>query len=518
MVQTTIPPILSIFNFIFFLKTLGKHNTSDWHSFIAPIANRLMDFSKRNPLLNLDQKNYIYSLDLDANEELKSINIKLNSSVKKILKRQKQIIKETGLNTLYLSWGTYEIQNKDLNRLPFYLIPIEIKSNKDKDEIEIHPDWDGKIVNPLLEKLLKDKFNLDAKLEAVSNWDLHLGIFNYKKYILLEEIGKMEMQNLSNPIRQLFDFNPKIEDPSDRKKDLDFLLISSADPSQRNIIKRSLVNDSFCVQGPPGTGKSQTISNIISANLSLGKRILFVSEKKAAIDVVYDRLKSSGLANVATQITDSSSDKKEFIQSLSFQWEDNKKQKERTSRYQDYSFSYSKLERFLDHLFRLQPSLGMSLSEALDNQAIVDWKLKTKETPKLERWSKQKSILNFLYSEIQKDHINKSDLPWLLKLHANLFSSSDLKNKLDLNSKIILENLDKIKDKEIDLVDLQKQCIQARVICGLQFKEKIEILKTPERLKKFKTERTKYYRLQKELKNLKLDLKSWKKNPISRNN
>ncbi len=44
---------------------------------------------------------------------------------------------------------------------------------------------------------------------------------------------------------------------------------------------------SFVLQGPPGTGKSQTITNIIAECLSDEKKVLFVSEKLAALNVVY---------------------------------------------------------------------------------------------------------------------------------------------------------------------------------------------------------------------------------------
>lgn len=49
------------------------------------------------------------------------------------------------------------------------------------------------------------------------------------------------------------------------------------------------------LEGPPGTRKSQTISNIIAHCLAIGKRVLFLAEKRAALDVVYRRLREEGL-------------------------------------------------------------------------------------------------------------------------------------------------------------------------------------------------------------------------------
>ncbi len=54
---------------------------------------------------------------------------------------------------------------------------------------------------------------------------------------------------------------------------------------------------SFVLDGPPGTGKSQTIANIIADALSVGKRVLFVSEKVAALEVVKRRLDDCGLGD-----------------------------------------------------------------------------------------------------------------------------------------------------------------------------------------------------------------------------
>ena len=65
-----------------------------------------------------------------------------------------------------------------------------------------------------------------------------------------------------------------------------------------------------------GTGKSQTITNLIADYLGRGKRVLFVCEKRAALDVVFYRLKQSGLDSLCSLIHDSQGDKKAFIADL----------------------------------------------------------------------------------------------------------------------------------------------------------------------------------------------------------
>ena len=66
-------------------------------------------------------------------------------------------------------------------------------------------------------------------------------------------------------------------------------------PRRWRPIARARGGDSFVIQGPPGTGKSQTITNLIADYVAAGKRVLFVCQKRAAIDVVHARLRQRGL-------------------------------------------------------------------------------------------------------------------------------------------------------------------------------------------------------------------------------
>lgn len=75
-------------------------------------------------------------------------------------------------------------------------------------------------------------------------------------------------------------------------------LVFDADSSQQTVIQAVLSNQSGVIQGPPGTGKSQTIANLIAALAAQGKRILFVAEKRAALEVVMQRLTQKGLGHL----------------------------------------------------------------------------------------------------------------------------------------------------------------------------------------------------------------------------
>ena len=93
-------------------------------------------------------------------------------------------------------------------------------------------------------------------------------------------------------------------------------MVLPADPSQAEAVARASAGESYVIQGPPGTGKSQTITNLIADYVARGKGVMFVCEKRAALDVVFHRLKQSGLGDVSTLIHDSQADKKAFIEEL----------------------------------------------------------------------------------------------------------------------------------------------------------------------------------------------------------
>ena len=61
------------------------------------------------------------------------------------------------------------------------------------------------------------------------------------------------------------------------------------------------------LEGPPGTGKSQTITNLLTHAVAAGKRVLFVAEKRAALDVVARRLDAVGMGMFALDLHDKGS-------------------------------------------------------------------------------------------------------------------------------------------------------------------------------------------------------------------
>jgi very-short-patch-repair endonuclease len=101
--------------------------------------------------------------------------------------------------------------------------------------------------------------------------------------------------------------------PESPERDLSVL---DADSSQRNAIETVLSGRSLVIHGPPGTGKSQTIANLIAALVARGRKVLFVAEKRAAIDAVLSRLKGAGLGEVVLDIHEGTKDRVRIAREL----------------------------------------------------------------------------------------------------------------------------------------------------------------------------------------------------------
>ncbi len=156
------------------------------------------------------------------------------------------------------------------------------------------------------------------------SWDfdlcnLTLGNFNYRKMTLVRDYANLIETNMaSGAFDTVFSLTPKPaeEAPPDPIELADQHLVIPCDATQASAIARARTRASYIIQGPPGTGKSQTITNLIADYIARGKRVLFVCEKRAAIDVVFHRLRQQGLDELCCLIHDSQTDKKAFIQNL----------------------------------------------------------------------------------------------------------------------------------------------------------------------------------------------------------
>ena len=155
-------------------------------------------------------------------------------------------------------------------------------------------------------------------------WDLDLSQvtlanFNYKKMSLVRDYAQLIEEPSPNlAFDRIFSIEPReLEVAPPPPIPLgDQWNVVAADATQNAAVAVARSGRSFIIQGPPGTGKSQTITNLIADYAGRGKRVLFVCEKRAALDVVFHRLKQSGLDDLCCLIQDSQTDKKAFVHDL----------------------------------------------------------------------------------------------------------------------------------------------------------------------------------------------------------
>ncbi|MFN8578958.1 MAG: AAA domain-containing protein [Candidatus Sericytochromatia bacterium] len=120
--------------------------------------------------------------------------------------------------------------------------------------------------------------------------------------------------NEDNEIIENEDFEK--EDDKIQINEGELFLLTDVDYSQEKAIFASNINEQLVIYGPPGTGKSQVIVNLIADNLAKGKNILMVSQKRAALDVVYNRLSKFGLKDRIGFVHDYNLDWKEVFKKV----------------------------------------------------------------------------------------------------------------------------------------------------------------------------------------------------------
>jgi very-short-patch-repair endonuclease len=155
-------------------------------------------------------------------------------------------------------------------------------------------------------------------------WDVDLtsvtlGNFNHRKMSLVRDYSGLAESDIANEaFDRVFSLQPRQVDaePPAPLPLADQWPVVQADATQTAAVALARTGTSYIIQGPPGTGKSQTITNLIADYVGRGQRVLFVCEKRAAIDVVFHRLRQQGLDELCCMIHDSQGDKKAFVQNL----------------------------------------------------------------------------------------------------------------------------------------------------------------------------------------------------------
>ncbi len=261
----------------------------------------------------------------------------LQSVLQRFLKKDREWEEEQGINVLFLAVGFLHWIDEEGQSVksPLLLLPCDLERSSPRDAFILRREDDDVAVNATLRHKLQeftidlpefDHDNYTDYLDTVkglitnrSSWNVSyetiLAVFPYTKMAMWEDLQQMRQAGMTHPlVRQLAgEFtNKNLNDnaiislfPSDNelaggKLDeiislRDEYIVTEADHSQLQAVAAARSGRDLVVHGPPGTGKSQTIVNIIANLMAHGKRVLFVSEKSVALNVVKERLEQSGL-------------------------------------------------------------------------------------------------------------------------------------------------------------------------------------------------------------------------------
>lgn len=273
-------------------------------------------------------------------------------TLKQMRSKSRLALDEQGTNILYLVSGFVEWKEKNDTSLPWIkspliLVPVSLVLESINTPYILKKYDDDIVVNPTLAYLFERDYGITLptfdpdeeslnefmdsmeKLVDKKGWRVirenSLGLVSFLKINMYKDLCNNEDNVKSNPIIRAFAGEDGELDEIPEKLynyDHDSILsadtyqVVNADSSQQDAILLSQKGVSFVMQGPPGTGKSQTITNIIAQGLADGKRILFVSEKAAALEVVYKRLSEVHLDDFCLALHNYKANKKEVLDEL----------------------------------------------------------------------------------------------------------------------------------------------------------------------------------------------------------
>jgi very-short-patch-repair endonuclease len=265
---------------------------------------------------------------------------------------------EQGVSILYLVLGFlkwYESDKSDKERFaPLLLIPVELERKTAGARFTLRYAGDEITTNLSLQAKLKLDFGINLpdipdtddlspddyfedvqkEIESKPRWevlpnDSVLWFFSFAKFLMYRDL-KPETWPAERPLEQqelitsLLGDGFRAESPIVNDSEnidsvlqpLDLIHVMDADSSQTVAIEEVKRGRNLVIQGPPGTGKSQTIANMIAASVCAGKRVLFVAEKMAALEVVKRRLDNIELGDMCLELHSHKANKKAVLDQL----------------------------------------------------------------------------------------------------------------------------------------------------------------------------------------------------------
>ena len=270
-------------------------------------------------------------------------------------------LEEKGIETLFAAVGlaTWEVDSGTPPNAPVILLPLDVEATGAAvRDFRIEVAGDAHL-NPVLAHILRSEYDIETDDEeadvaedpptslggfldllnrfeeswkALPNLAIELraiaSIFTYSTMPLVTDLEQNgELFAASDIVAAMAGdgeareaLASRICDPEPNQPDIDppsnEFLVLDADSSQHGAINRVLGGESLVVQGPPGTGKSQTIANLITALIAQGKRVLFVAEKRAAIEAVTKRLEQVGLSDLIMDMHGGVTSRRDFARTL----------------------------------------------------------------------------------------------------------------------------------------------------------------------------------------------------------
>ena len=355
----------------------------------------------------------------------------LASAQKFLYRESRTALEENGANSLFMVFGMmrwYETEKSVRPRFaPLLLMPVELIRRSGNQYIVRRRD-EEMTINTTLVEMLRQQYQIDlqglqplpedesgidvrsvlatvrTQLASQPRWDVieesMLGLFSFNKFVMWNDIhSNAEKMRRSPIIESLFQKSwvgeketekgtskpesQNLETTDARYIDQhvephEFAIPVDVDSSQMEAVVESGEGRSFILYGPPGTGKSQTITNMIANALYHGRRVLFVAEKMAALEVVQKRLKKIGLDPFCLELHSNKVTKSHLLRQLQSTLELTriKDPEEYAQASKDLFEQRQQLSAYIQLLHQKQPS-GLSLYdcicryEGIDGEGIV---------------------------------------------------------------------------------------------------------------------------------------------------
>ena len=282
----------------------------------------------------------------------------LDRLARKVANEAKTAIEETGSNMLFLMFGFLEFYDTDDSDKPFLAPILCLPASFIKGAIDpesrsyqwlVQHNGEDLAENATLKEKLKQFAlqlpdleeheeepeslfrRIEQSIKSRRRWrvvrQLTIGMLSFGKLAVWADLDPRKHPGiLTHPLTTTIfkggesggDTQFYAEDYRiDERSDADVPLVYDADSSQHSAVIDVLSGKNVVINGPPGTGKSQTITNIIAAAITQGKKVLFVSEKLAALEVVRHRLNKANLGHFCLELHSHKTQKKKFIEEIS---------------------------------------------------------------------------------------------------------------------------------------------------------------------------------------------------------